>query len=438
MRHILALLSIAVVACGPSRDNNNGTPDADTTPPDACSGLECRIVQCEKEGKPPTTLTGTVFAPNGTLALYGASVYVPASDPGPIADGVQCTRCMDDYPGGAIAAVSSEVDGSFTLTNVPAGRNVPLVIQVGKWRRRIDIPDVVPCTENQLMPDQTRLPRTKLEGDIPKIAMVAGGCDALECLLRKIGIADSEFTAEGGTGRIHIYGSNGATGTAAGAFTPATGLWASIDKLKQYDIAMFSCECGSRPTEKTQAMMNTVKEYADLGGRVFLSHYHHIWIDGEIGNPSHAPPVWPEIAVCQSNSTMSGTVLVDQVNNPKGGAFSMWLQHVMASTTPGQLTITNGRRSCTEVDTNRAERWIYQASSTELPQVFQFTTPNEAPEAERCGKVVFSDMHVSQDSSSGQFPGNCTGGTALTPQEKALAFMFFDIATCVGVIGKNQ
>ena len=58
---------------------------------------------------------------------------------------------------------------------------------------------------------------------------------------------------------------------------------------------------------------------------------------------------------------------------------------------------------------------------------------SEAQPNDRCGKVVFSDMHVSGDSSSSPdtpFPDSCSNAE-LTPQEKALAFMFFDIAGCV-------
>jgi hypothetical protein len=56
------------------------------------------------------------------------------------------------------------------------------------------------------------------------------------------------------------------------------------------------------------------------------------------------------------------------------------------------------------------------------------------PKEMRCGKVVFSDMHVAGDSfSSGMFPSGCSV-SPLNPQEKALAFMFFDIASCVNPI----
>ena len=75
------------------------------------------------------------------------------------------------------------------------------------------------------------------------------------------------------------------------------------------------------------------------------------------------------------------------------------------------------------------------------------TTPMQVPPEQRCDKVVFSDMHVSAGSRSLPslpYPSGCACGgagdplctmpQALKPQEKALAFMFFDIASCVGAI----
>ena len=41
--------------------------------------------------------------------------------------------------------------------------------------------------------------------------MTTGAADALECLIRRIGIADSEFTTDGGAGRVHLYAGGGGT-----------------------------------------------------------------------------------------------------------------------------------------------------------------------------------------------------------------------------------
>jgi hypothetical protein len=70
-------------------------------------------------------------------------------------------------------------------------------------------------------------------------------------------------------------------------------------------------------------------------------------------------------------------------------------------------------------------------------QNFQFTTPIEQDDVnQRCGKFVFSDMHVSGTSNveAGDYPDSCGPSLDMTPQEKALAFMFFDIASCVGTL----
>src|SRR5690349_13343755 len=123
MRSLLALVVVAAIGCGPGTREGDKTVDA---PAEPCEGVECQIVNCAAKGLPETTISGTVFAPNGTLALYGATVYVPLLDPGPFTDGVSCQRCESQLPGAAAAQTTSGVDGKFMLSKAPSGAAIPL------------------------------------------------------------------------------------------------------------------------------------------------------------------------------------------------------------------------------------------------------------------------------------------------------------------------
>ena len=443
MRATLCLVLSVSFACG---GKNTGADVDSAPPPDACVGVECNIVDCAAMSLPPTRITGTVFAPNGTLPLNGVSVYVPRDPLPAFVEGATCDRCVTTLPGSPVVQTVSDAAGNFQLDNVPIG-DFSLVVTTGKWRREVPVIGVAQCTTTAVAAAQTRLPKDRSEGSIPKIAITTGGADTLECLVRKLGVESSEIGKTGDDRRIHLYSGNGTSSFAAGfaggsgAIPSATPFWGTVDSLKVYDIVILSCEGAQNPGTKQQSALNAMKAYADLGGRVFASHWHNMWIGGnfEDNNATLAPAVWNTIGTWGNNADFNGTASIDEVSNPKGTAFANWMLNVMGTATPavrGEFPITEGRQTSLTIEPSRAERWVTRKGQTN-PQMFQFTTPNEAEPDARCGKVVFTDMHVSGAPADPvpAYPDNCIGGAnnlTLTPQEKALAFMFFDIASCVG------
>src|SRR5262249_753167 len=171
-------------------------------------------------------------------------------------------QCGAEASGSPLVSVVTGPNGKFQLQNVPAGPNIPLVIQIGRWRRQIVIPSVAACADNPVPPGLTRLPRNQGEGDIPAMAFATGAVDALECVLRKIGIDDAEFTlpaSMGGAGRINLYVENGAS--LGPATPPAIQLTASAASLAQYDMVLFPCEGGQ--LAKSAAAQQNVMAYAN-------------------------------------------------------------------------------------------------------------------------------------------------------------------------------
>jgi hypothetical protein len=313
------------------------------------------------------------------------------------------------------------------------------VIQVGKWRRQITVPHVAQCTDTPLTDTNlTRLPRNQSEGDLPKIAIALGGSDSLECLLRRIGIDEAEFTLPTDTGRVNLYAGdtpattmvkNGASVTLPSADT----LWSSQSTMMGYDMMILSCE-GTDNNSRSSAQYDAVHGYADQGGRIFGSHWHNGWI-----NPNNYP--YPAVVKFASGAHGFTTDITAQIDSsfPKGMAFQDWLVNVGASTTPGELVIHGAEHSVDSTLTDPtsgallAQRWIYGQDATKntpMVQYFSFTTPVAAKE---CGRMVFSDLHVSTgsgDTTKVPFPTGCSMNE-LTPQEKALEFMLFDLSSCV-------
>jgi len=122
--------------------------------------------------------------------VYNALVYVPNS---------RSRRLLLAYR--AISARQPRVsagesyhrfDGKFTLTNVPAGVPINIVVQLGRWRRSVAIPAVPACgpPRSHSATSVSAQPyggRHSTDGDSNCSA------DPIECVLRKMGIENSEL-----------------------------------------------------------------------------------------------------------------------------------------------------------------------------------------------------------------------------------------------------
>ena len=420
----------------------------ETTGP--CMGLECKVPTTCAAGA-DTTISGKVYAPNGTLPLYNVVVYIPNATVEPLTQGASCDRCGANIANPVTAAVTDE-SGAFVLHGAPADANVPVVIQVGKWRRQVTLPSVAPCVDTPMAPELSRLPRNKLEGDLPLIAISAGGADAMECLPRKLGIDDAEFTTSTGTGRVHLFtatdngGANGgdlsikafAPTLNAGAMLPhSMQLWADVPTLKKYDIVMLSCEGTRFIDEKPPVARQALYDYASQGGRVFASHWAHVWFsDGPAPVPTTG--TW----MSRTNPAEAASSLPATINQtfPKGEALAKWLVNVNASTTQGTLNVIGPRDDIQTINPNVSREWITldNPNFPQAPKVVEylsFHAPIGVPEAEACGRAVFTGLHVSNNVEDRLvqppgFPLECDA-MELTAQEKAVAFMLFDLSSCI-------
>ncbi|HWO08807.1 MAG TPA: carboxypeptidase regulatory-like domain-containing protein [Polyangiaceae bacterium] len=402
-------------------------------------GASCGVAGCAPPssscpGGGQTSISGTVYVPSGALPLYNVMVYVPSAPLAPLSSGATCACEVSGEP---VAAALTDTRGRFTLVNPPSGEGVPLVIQVGKWRRLFTLDRVNPCADNAV-PDQTlRLPARQADGDLPRIALSTGNADALECLINKLGIDPSEFTPPGGPGRINYFAGEGGTdryvdGMNAGAeFPDAEQLWSSLDSLRRYDVVLLSCEGDEGfDDNKPDAAFQAMFDYTNLGGRVFASHWHQLWLQ-------RGPEPFPEIAEFVDEDDLDDITADVITSFPKGKALSEWLVNVNASSVPGRIDLTGTQYTVQRESPEYAQRWI-ATTSPETVQYLSANTPLGAAPAEQCGRVVLSDIHVTGSEDEGRdvssddlaFPEGCVTSD-LSPQEKVLAYMLFDISACV-------
>jgi hypothetical protein len=392
-------------------------------------------------------------------------------------------------------------DGKFILPNVPVSstdpgkvNNIPVVVQLGRWRKQFTVV-TSGCTNTVVPSGSTALAHNKSEGDIPLIAISTGQVDGLECVLRKIGIDDAEFTNPSGNGRVRFYKDNGAVittqagtcsvsgaacanpggscgntcssngancntvgakcnnnkGTCTSNGTcnqtagtpPASSLYNDPVELAKYDMTIFECVGGEQT--KSATSRTNVLDYANKGGRVYATHFSYVWLN-------NTSPWSTTAAFGPQQDAWASTSATLDTSFPKGQAFAQWLNIVGGLQAPlpagpppwtpaPQITIQEARHDVDDpVLATKAQRWLYTTPTStgsleSSVQHYTFNTDLTKPADQQCGRVLFSDFHVSTGSNTTDkvFPAECNNNP-LTTQEKVLAFMLFDLASCVNTV----
>lgn len=456
----------AAAACGGSSESPASTPeggatgfDFDATPESSvtCTNLACQIKECVDDPA-GTRVIGTVTDPAGARPIFNAVVYVPNAPLTPLGDGVSCDRCDAPHSGAPLRITTTDAAGRFELDNIPAGANIPLVVQIGKWRRTVVLADVPVCSEVTAV---LRLPKNRAEGDLPRIAITTGAADALPCLLRKIGIDDSEIGIAGQGASIHLFQGGGyadgdggmplvASGSIANGpiFPSAQALWNDPAALAKYDAVLLACEGApnDNAVHKSPAAKQALYDYAKAGGRVLATHFHDTFFSGSPDPAPRSVAAWSDRTGPAAGDPRTTPIDTDVASTfPKGVAMSAWLGKQGALTAGGKLTLFDARHDVDGVDAGAggdggALAWI-QVANPSFPaapavQHLTFGAPIGASSAAVCGRVAFTNVHYGPSTEPGlvddatkPFPAGCQT-KELTAQQKALELVLFDLVSC--------
>lgn len=165
------------------------------------------IESCALDPPPPPgevgTITGRVCAPDGETWLAGADAYIT-------------------LPNGSRVATVTDVDGNYTLENVPVGSHD---INIVKGSFEATVPTTVVAGQTTVIPEA----ECQIEAEHLKIAVVTGDYDRVQDVLSGIGIDETD---------VDVFDSNyfddGWIDT----------LLADYAALSQYDIVFLNCGLG--------------------------------------------------------------------------------------------------------------------------------------------------------------------------------------------------
>ncbi|HMR79377.1 MAG TPA: hypothetical protein PKD61_29925 [Polyangiaceae bacterium] len=360
-------------------------------------------------------LKGKVVAPQGTMPISGALVYLGPTEP--IPDGTYCDRCVALPPG--VPFTFTKPDGTFDLGAYTTGTQ-SLVVQKGQFRRirNIDVTpgDVSVPIELTTLPKKTDV----AAGDnIPKMAVVQGAWDALEVTLAKLGLGELE------PGFLGI-GSQLKAGSAA--FTMVTNRNAFLSnpaELAKYHVVFIPCHNngGGASCDDTTSgdatIQKNLQDFVAAGGKLYVTDYSYDYLAQPF--PGYVDWIGQTSQIgsaCQGDSYNAAATIKDP-------SMQSWLAAlgVSAFEVEDSWTIIDKVNAVQTTDLDGNPTTVTPTVWVEGAVPSHGTKPTTVSFVRSCGRVLFSTYHTEA--------GNAPPNSPLKPQEAALLYVLLEVGVCV-------
>lgn len=359
-------------------------------------------------------LTGRVLAPEGSIPISGALVYVTHDTVDDIPQQVFCDSCVE-MPAGVQYALST-ADGTFSLPVSSLGEWT-LVVRKGAFRR---VRTVTVGEEGDIAVDEalTTLPdkREPSAGDdIPKMAVAVtdvGLWDEIANTLGKLGLGsvDGYGRLIDGSASFDIYND-----TSPGAGAPS--LLTDWDVLSQYHIVFFPCTEGWHDDHlKQPAVLENLRRFMKEGGRIYATDYSYDvlkrafpdplqWLDDDGSFGSAQGSLYDAPAQVQ-DSGLKAWLAAQGINHFVLEASYTVLDSVSDYSAPDEEGNVVTMSPTVWVNADVPEKGIHPATVS-----YQYG----------CGRALFSTYHTEP-----------WGLSSTVAQERALLYVILEAAVCIG------
>ncbi len=391
----LCLGLATILACSSSADRNGFTeePKAEgdaAAPPPALGGDAANTLMVDVK------LSGAVYAPNGSLPLSNALVYLATEKPAAIPAGAYCDECVKLQDG---TFTVSAADGKFELaTQLPKGK-VYLVVQKGQFRRVREIA-IEDAGDVDVSKDDTTLPGKPdpAKGDdTPKMVVLKDDTDfdPIDESLKKLGITQFDVLED-------------------------RALLEDETALMKYHVVFIPCGNEADPKSTSPTAKANLQKYVESGGKLYVTDWSYEFVRQPF-------PGW--ITWDGETSTVGSAATGDEWDAP-ATAVDQGLADWLAATGDATFTVEGNWTTISSVNTMPGKD-PKGADVDITPKVWVTgqkagaTRPTTVSFENQCGRVLFSTYHT-----EGALGGS--GNSALTAQEKALLYVLLEVGVCVG------